>query len=521
MAQLETINLLDDEQAKIATPSGSIARMAKKEWKASTIVSDIATLGTGTLLAAVFNVGLVFVVPKLLSIEDFGYWRLFALYAGYVGFLHFGFADGILLRWAGRDLADFHHEIGPATRYLLWQHAIVLLPLCLAATLMLSGPLRLVAIAIALYAIIFNCVTLLQFALQSAKIFRPVAISTIVPPALFLALALLWHLRWQSRHWEITMLYGAGWLASLAFLANKVKPWGGDHDRRAVVNLAKGCVLAGWPIVLANTAVMMIIYADRLAVSWSATIQDFAQYSLAGSAMAVPITAIQACSKVFFSHLAGITPEGRTRIYGISSRVLLMAWAVLLPYYFALSLFIRHFLPKYIPSLVYARILLLAIPFLAAIQILQMSFAYLNGMQTRFLWQSIVVLALTLGVSCAAAFGIKSLQIVAGIQVAMLGSWWLFNEWRLRELTGQMARAWIKLGMLYLSISITYWSTTTGSVSVYLAGAGYYATILAISVLVCRNELRILFVGDEAGRPVSRLQSVTSTAASRKGGRKK
>jgi hypothetical protein len=107
--------------------------------------------------------------------------------------------------------------------------------------------------------------------------------------------------------------------------------------------------------------------------------------------------AIQACSKVFFSHLAGVTPEGRKRIYGISTRTLLIAWAVLLPYYFALDVFVRHFLPRYVPSLQYARILLLGMPFLAAIQILQMSYACLNGIQHQFLAKTAGALVASLG----------------------------------------------------------------------------------------------------------------------------
>jgi hypothetical protein len=72
----------------------------------------------GTAAAAVFNTLLVFLIPRLVSVEDFGYWRLFPLYAGYVGFLHFGFADGALLCWAGRPLETFRHEVGCSTRFM-------------------------------------------------------------------------------------------------------------------------------------------------------------------------------------------------------------------------------------------------------------------------------------------------------------------------------------------------------------------------------------------------------------------
>jgi len=480
--------ILKEAAAPVSPESGEI-----RSWKPSAIAADVATLGTGTVLAGLFNVALIFVLPRLISVEDYGYWRIFGLYAGYAGFLHFGFADGALLRWAGRPMDEFHHEIGPALKYLFWQQVIVLAPLGAIAVLVLPGQLRFVGVALAVYALVINLVMLLQFGLQSAKIFRPVAISTVAPPALFLGFVLLWHYGWHSDYREVTSFNAAAWLIVLVLLLSWTKPWRGPRSAIGVKRLAKDCVNSGWPIVLANTGVLLIVSADRLAVSWAATIRIFAQYSLAASAMAVPITIIQACSRVFFSHLAGVTPDGRKRIYAICSRTLLLVWAVLLPYYFALALFVRHFLPIYAPSLAYARILLLGIPFLASIQILQMSYAYLNGMQKHFLGRTAVVLVVTLGMTSLAAFHAGSLRIVAVVQVAALGAWWFLNEWTLRNLTGEMLGSWLKFLGIYALASACYWTAThwTGR-DVALAILLYYSLLGIVLALFCRGDLRLL-----------------------------
>ena len=493
MATLETAPLLENK------PAGSLARAtaegahAPTGWKPSAVVADIAKLGTGTLLAALFNVGLVFVVPRLINVEDYGYWRLFGLYAGYVGFLHFGFADGALVRWAGRTWGDFHHEIRPALNYLFWQHVIVLVPLCLIAALVLHGPLRFVAIAVALFSVIMNEVTLLQFGLQDAKIFGPVAISTAAAPALFFGFMLLRGLRWRSDYRDVTAFYIAGWLMVLVFLLAWTKPWSGGRVKVSVKGMAKDWLQIGWAIVMANTCVSLIQFADRFAVSWAATIQNFAQYSLAASAMGVPITAIMACSNVFFSHLAGVTPGGRKRIYGISSRALLIAWSVMLPYYLALDMFVRHFLPKYTASLQYARVMLLGIPFFAAIQILQMSYAYLSGTQRQFLARTLVVLAVSFGMTSFAAFHGASLQIVAGVQVAILAGWWLFNEWSLRNLTAETRRDWTRFAGVYALVGASYWVATSPGLSMGAAVGLYYLSVAIIVSLGCRAEVKLIF----------------------------
>src|SRR5215469_10699160 len=78
--------------------------LPSKDLSLSALARDVATMGGGTALAALFNTLLIFLIPRLMSVEDFGYWRLFLLYAGYAGLLHVGFLDGQLLRWAGQPL---------------------------------------------------------------------------------------------------------------------------------------------------------------------------------------------------------------------------------------------------------------------------------------------------------------------------------------------------------------------------------------------------------------------------------
>jgi O-antigen/teichoic acid export membrane protein len=474
--------------AKLLLAEGRLG--ARKEgWNPAAIATDIATLGIGTLLAGLCNVALVFVVPKLISLEQYGYWRLFGLYAGYVGFLHFGFVDGALLRWAGRPIEDLRTEIGISARYLFWQHVLIVGPLCVIAWMVLPTPLRFVAIAVAIYAPIYNITATLQFGLQGARIFWPVAASTVAAPALFLGAVLLWTSWWPLQSRGVILFFLIAWCVPLAFLLSWAKPWGGASAEIGMKRLALESIRNGWPIVMTNTGVILVVYSDRMAVSWAATIQNFAQYSLAASAMSVPVMAIQACSKVLFSHLAVVTPEGRKRIYGIASRALLTAWMVLLPYYFALDAFVRHILPKYIPSLAYARILLLGIPFLAAIQILQISYAYLNGRQKRLLAQTVVALAVSLGCAAFAAYHTKNLGIVAGVQVAMLGLWWIGNEWTLRTLSGQSARGWAKFATMYVLAAVSYWLTTGPWLNRGVAIGVYYLGATIIVILCFRDGL--------------------------------
>ena len=53
-----------------------------------------------TLLSSVF-IGLI--IPKLMGVDDYGYYKMFILYGTYTALLHFGFNDGMLIRYGGKD----------------------------------------------------------------------------------------------------------------------------------------------------------------------------------------------------------------------------------------------------------------------------------------------------------------------------------------------------------------------------------------------------------------------------------
>ena len=486
MASVETTSLLGENPGAVREEGAKSGT-----WQPGAIVSDFATLGAGTALAAVFNTLLVFLIPRLVSVQEYGYWRLFLLYAGYVGFLHFGFVDGALLRWAGQTLETIHHDVGPSWKYLILQQAAVILPLCaiIGVVPRVPGHIRIACAEVLVFGLIMNSVTLLQYSLQAARVFAPVAVAAAVPPGAFVALVFVYRLRTTPTANELTVLYGVAWLLILLYLSARVRPRLGSSSESSW-SLGKKLTAVGWPVVLANTAFGLVQSADRLVVSSALPIHDFAQYSLAASTMFVPVTAILAISRVFFSHAAPLEHEDRAKIYARVSRLLLVAWSLLLPYFFVLEAFVQRFLPKYISSLPLAGVLLFAVIFVAGIQILHMSYFYLYKRQREFLYLSLSALAMGLFVALAITVRLRSLFAVAAGQVGALAFWWLLNEWTLRRITGQSGRDWLRVfsvvGWSAASFAFTLWSVSRMSLRIPM----YYALVACILWFCLGDDLR-------------------------------
>jgi O-antigen/teichoic acid export membrane protein len=475
----ETIIALDEVESKSQSLSSSL------------LARDVATMGSGTLLAAIFGTLQIFLIPRLVSVEDYGYLRLFLLYASFAGFLHLGFADGALLRWAGRPLEQFRHEIMPSVKFLICQHLIFIVPACLVAGLLLPSRLRFIGMAVLGFALIVNLATLLQYSFQGGRLFRPVAVATAVPTGVFVAMVLLWNISGTPNFRQLIVLYSAAYAGVLTYLWMHLRPLQDSSSSDSAWTLGRTYILLGWPILLSNGGLALVQSADRLVVSSTLPIHAFAQYSLAASTMFAPFMLIVAISQVFFSHVAALEQQGRAKVYARTSKLLLLAWSLLLPYYFVLAVFIRHFLPRYVLALPVARILLIGVIFLAGIQILHMSFSFLEGRQREFLLLTAVAVGVSFSLAFALASWFHSLVAVASGQVAALAFWWLINEWNLRKMSGQRWKDWLLILSVFTwsvaSYGLAMWSTPSVGWQILI----YFAFVIFVLFFACRDEIRL------------------------------
>jgi O-antigen/teichoic acid export membrane protein len=450
---------------------------------------DMGTLVAGSVMAAFFSATIVFAVPRMTGVEDFGYWRIFLLYGGYVGFFHLGFGEGALLAWAGKSLPQFREELWPSLRFLIGLHLLLVIPSCLVVIAFFPARAQFVAIAVLGFAILQNVAVLLQCALQAARIFRPVAVATAAPSGLFLAFAALVALRVRLNYHVLIYCYFLAWFLVFGFLLATARPW---HASAAVSawTLGKRYVMAGWPITLANTAIALVQSSDRFVLSSAVPIYDFAQYSLAASTMMVPVAIIAAAARVFFPHLAASERNEHPEIYGQAVRLIVLVWSVLLPYYFAVDTFVHRFLRQYIQSLPIARMLLLGVLFIAAIQILQSSLFNLYGKQKHFLLYSIVAVAFSLALAATAFFVSRSLLLVAATQVVSVGLFWLFNAWKLRPLTGESGRDFALVIVNFAWSAASLWLAFSWKTNFIFRSLAYWLLAIGPLALTCKDEIR-------------------------------
>jgi hypothetical protein len=188
-----------------------------------------------------------------------------------------------------------------------------------------------------------------------------------------------------------------------------------------------------------------------------------------------------------------------------------MAWSLLLPYYFGVDLFVRRFLPKYSGILPVAGILLLGALFFSVIQILHGSVFNLYGKQKHFLLYSILAVGISLGLVSMAILVFRSLRLVATMQVVVVAAWWLFNGWRLSAITGESWRDFAGVLLIFAWSAISLWLAFSWSSHWAIRTVFYWALTAAPLTLVCREQFRLIARFVRGVRPLQSFSTPGTT----------
>lgn len=410
-----------------APPGRDAARDA-----ASDAARDVGRYGAAVALAAALGIVQVLVIPRRLDVTTFGAWRVFLVYAAYLGALHLGLADGAFLRWAGRPAGVVGREWRRVAGWLLALQG-ALLAAAVAALPLVGAPLagarfaRAFVVGFAACALSMNATTLAGYALQATGDFRGAGRVAVLGPALFAAAVLLLPLHSIER---VIAAYAASFgVAALFGAMRAARLRGGD----AVPGLAGAAaprplalVRDGLPVLGANLAAGVSLFADRVLVSATVPLATFAQYGFASSAMVAASTATQALSRVALSHAARRDAALGARaafVDGFHDLVAVLSGIAFLGVP-AFELLVARLLPAYVPALPIVRALAVGAPFGVAVHVVLVGTLQSYGLVRRQLALELTGLALVLAACGACLAAHRPLwQVAAAASVAAAMTW--------------------------------------------------------------------------------------------------
>lgn len=381
------------------------------------------TFSNAIILVSQVLVGLV--LPKIMSVNDFGLYRKFMLYATYAALLHFGFVDGILMKYGGKDENEIDVlKFRAIIRFYILFELLISFSILLCSWIFLSGSYKEIFLLLSIYSFFLNLVTFYQFFSQATLRFNILSklnelqgllVSCIIMFFLYSYLKELKRIITYTNY--ICLFIGVYFVLFLIYVLTYRNFIFGKCQRiveqkELIFSLFKTGILITGAYQLANVTLNL----DNQFVSLFFSNKEFAIYSFSYNLVSIIISVVLAISTVLFPYLNKQGKDKTVQQYTRNTNYMLMFVYALLVFYYPISFIIKIYIPNYINSLTYFRILLPGVAITTSITTIVFNHYKVTNDITKYFVNGCVALLITvlLNIFCYRVFGtVQSLAVAS------------------------------------------------------------------------------------------------------------
>ncbi len=325
------------------------------------IIKNVSYSFGANTVSLVVSVLMVMFVPKLLLVEDYGKWQLFLFYFSYLGFLHFGWEDGIYLRYAGKSYGELSPRVfsGQFLGIIILQLIMISLAF-LFAQFFITDPIKeaifLCAVSLAIFVNFNNGCNFIMQITNRIKDYARMILSERILLVVFVFSFLFMGFN-QFEYMYISKLGSLCIISILSFYLCR-QLWttdiGSPHE---ILHEAGLNIEVGIKLMFANIASMLLIGIVRYGISIGWDVSTFGKVSLTLGVSNFLMIFINSVSVVFFPILKRMDKERLPEIYVQIRSILACVLFGMLMVYYPLKEMLSWWLPQYADSLIYMSVL--------------------------------------------------------------------------------------------------------------------------------------------------------------------
>lgn len=438
------------------------------------LLSNLSTVVVGIIMTLI--------VPKFLSIDQFGYFKVFTLYIGFVGFAHFGFNDGILMRYGNYD-----YEKLPYLMFRLYFRFLVFFQLIIGFLLIIIAlysvnkvHIEIILIAVCVNLIILNLNTFFQFIFQITKEFKIFSINTIIQNVtLLVSILCLGFFEIDSFVPIILAQTGSNLLLFVLYIIKgRNLIFGVASPFKHSINDIISNFQVGIYILAGNLMAVIVINIDKLFVERFFSIKEFAYYSFAVSFLTLIFTFVIAFSNYLYPFLSRVKEENLNEKYNFIYTITLIITSFLLGSYFLIVFIIQEFLNQYENAINLLLILYPSVIFRTVYSLLSTNFYKILKLQKDYNRNNLFALVIALLLN---TIGILLKADIIYICVLNLFSFYIWSL--LTDLYFKKKMNFGSLNYNLISILIIFLFFWCGTMKWYIGLAIYMSILFLISYL--------------------------------------
>jgi O-antigen/teichoic acid export membrane protein len=436
-------------------------------------------------------------IPKLLGYDDYGFYKTFSLYIGYLGLLHFGITDGIYFTFAGKELTDeVAKKLHSALLFLfIMEAAFSLIGITVSLCFVNVTTYGLIFLLVSIYNLVYNMENCYGFVCQALKRFSVVSIAGVGKSLINIAYVGICYWVFTSQQTEPSFVVFSILTIAISFFADilysirlrRILFTKGQTFKETWADV-KGYLVVGVPLLFANLTSNLLMNVDKQFISIFYPVETsniFSIYSFAYSMLGLITVATSAISLVLFPYMRGKDQQHLIDAYPRLMTLLNGFTCFCCFSYFFVVWFINAFMTKYVESLPIFRVLLPGLVINTSIVVLMHSYYKTFNKVNTFFIQNLIVLALAI----AADAGIYYLYILPysqdnpiGISITSVGVilvWYVISESYL--VSKYHVRHWKNDAFLIVTVTGFYLFTQYFSLLVsFLCYLGFYPLVVGL-----------------------------------------
>lgn len=327
----------------------------------SNLFKNISYSFIANITSMLISVLMIIFMPKILEVQDYSIWQLYVFYSSYLGFFHFGWLDGIYLRYGGYEFEKLDKLKFSNQLYSLFLfEAIITFILLSYVYFELSDLLQkevLIYVSLLLLPVILY--TFSSFILQITNRIKEYAKLILFERLIFVCFVVLYLLCGFRSYIGLFYIDLLGKILAMLFgiyLIKGILVFNFTDFTDVIAEIYEN-ISVGSKLLFANIASMLILGIIRFGISQYWDVVTFGKVSLALSIANFLMVFINAVSVVLFPALKRINDDELRVVYQKIDIVLTVILLGALALYYPLKYILNWWLPQYADSLMYVSIL--------------------------------------------------------------------------------------------------------------------------------------------------------------------
>lgn len=325
--------------------------------KAREFIKKLSYSISSNLISFIVSALVVLIVPKLIGVEEYGYWQLYLFYSSYIGFLHFGWNDGIYLRIGGEEYKELDKKMyfSQFIQLLASQVVIGIVILFITSKTVEDANRAFIISMVVLAMVITNTRHMLLYILQATSRIEEYAKVTVFDRVTYIVV-IISLLVFGVRDYQLmiiadilgkflSLMYSMYFCKDIVF--NKISDFY-FTIKEAIINIKVGINL-----MFSNIASQLIIGIIRFGVERTWDVATFGKVSLTLSVSNMMMIFINAIGIILYPILRRTNQNKFANIYSTIRDFLMTVLFGALIFYYPFKTIVSAWLPQYAESLMY------------------------------------------------------------------------------------------------------------------------------------------------------------------------